>query len=128
MYDVPMLFDAPSNGVPVHGLWTYGHHCGAGGSGNPTDPTDAACMAHDACYAQAGFTPGSNFQGPNTQLQACNQQLCDAVRARQGSLIQKIRSKGPLVTSVYDAQEPGADGDINFYFTWAIAPWGNSCH
>jgi RHS repeat-associated protein len=119
---------APNNGTPVHGLWTYGHWCGSGGSGNPTDPTDAACMAHDACYAQAGFTAGSNFQGSNAQLQACNQQLCNAVRARQSSLIQKIRSKGPLVTSVSEVQEPGADGDINSYFTWAIAPWGNSCH
>ena len=37
---------APNNGTPVP--WTYGHYCGAGGSGNPTDPNDAACMAHDA--------------------------------------------------------------------------------
>jgi hypothetical protein len=125
---VPTGGFAPNNGTPVHGLWTYGHWCGSGGSGNPTDPTDAACMAHDACYAQAGFTAGSNFQGSNAQLQACNQQLCNAVRARQSSLIQKIRSKGPLVTSVSEVQEPGADGDINSYFTWAIAPWGNSCH
>ncbi len=61
--------NAPNNGTPVHGIWTYGHWCGAGGSGNPTDPSDAACMAHDDCYAQAGFTPGSNFQGSNAQLQ-----------------------------------------------------------
>ncbi len=114
--------------TPVHGPWIYGNWCGAGGSGTPIDPTDAACRAHDLCYAQAGFTPGSNFQGPNAQLQACNQQLCNAVRTRQNLLIQNSRSKGPLTTSVYEVQEPGADGDINFYFTRVIAPWGNSCH
>lgn len=65
--------------TPVHGPWTYGNWCGPGGSGTPTNPTDAACMAHDLCYDQAGLTAGSNFQGSNAQLQACNQQLCDAV-------------------------------------------------
>jgi hypothetical protein len=48
---------APNNGqVPVHGIWTYGNYCGAGGMGTPINGTDAACAAHDACYAQGGFT------------------------------------------------------------------------
>jgi hypothetical protein len=36
----------------VHGPWTYGHFCGAGGMGTPINGTDAACQQHDACYAQ----------------------------------------------------------------------------
>ena len=120
---------APSNGTPVHGLWTYGHHCGAGGSGNPTDPTDAACMAHDACYAQAGFSPGSNFQGSNAQLQACNQQLCNAVNARRNSLTQSLgHSWLPAVPPANVSSEISADQQISLYFTYAVAPWGNSCH
>ena len=125
---------APSNGfgqTPVHGLWTYGHWCGAGVSGNPTDPTDAACMAHDVCYAQAGFTPLSNFRGSNAQLQACNQQLCNAVNARRASLFQ---STGvgltwlPAVPPDNVMNEIKADQDISLYFTWGVAPGGNSCH
>jgi hypothetical protein len=126
--------EAPSNGfgqTPVHGLWTHGHWCGAGGSGNPTDPTDAACMAHDACYAQAGFTQMSNFQGSNAQLQACNQQLCNAVNARRASLFQSTgvgQTWLPAVPPDNVMNEIKADQDISLYFTWVVAPGGNSCH
>jgi hypothetical protein len=35
---------APNNGqVPVHGPWTYGNHCGAGGMGSDINSTDATC-------------------------------------------------------------------------------------
>jgi Phospholipase A2 len=64
MHDTLPPFITPNNGfgkTPVHGPWTYGNCCGPGGSGTPINPTDTACMAHDACYAQAGFTAGSKF-------------------------------------------------------------------
>jgi hypothetical protein len=61
-------FDAPNKPTPVHGPWTYGHFCGAGGMGTPINSTDAACQTHDACYNQAGFSPGSNYQNSNAQL------------------------------------------------------------
>jgi RHS repeat-associated protein len=126
---------APNNGVPVHGPWTYGHFCGAGGTGTPINGTDAACQQHDACYAQAGFSPGSNYQASNPQLQACNQQLCNSVRAQRTSLLS--HGAGPIRTSrgtsgtsnlsPGEYQEFQADNDINLFFTWLVAP-GNSCH
>jgi RHS repeat-associated protein len=128
---------APSNGqVPVHGPWTYGNFCGAGGMGTPINGTDAACQQHDACYSQAGFSPGSNYQGSNAQLQACNQQLCNAVRASNRALIQQAN---PLVQHTSRGSSPmgaftpaqaaqfQANSDINLFFTWLVAP-GNSCH
>jgi RHS repeat-associated protein len=122
----------PNNGfgkTPVHGLWTYGKWCGAGGSGTPINSTDSACMAHDLCYDKAGFSPGSNFQGSNAQLQACNQQLCNAVKARQNSLTQSLgKSWLPAVPPENVSNELTADADINFYFTWVVAPGGNACH
>lgn len=116
---------APNNGTPVHGPWTYGNHCGPGGMGPDINGADAACHQRDDCYDRGGFTMWSNFQGPNAQLQACNQQLCNAVRATRTSLaIPWLPSLAP--TSAL--QEDGADRDINTYFTWVIAPGGNSCH
>jgi hypothetical protein len=127
--------DAPSNGqVPVHGPWTYGNHCGAGGMGTPINGTDAACQTHDACYNQAGFSPGSNFQGGNAQLQACNQQLCNAVRGARQSIINQAGAAGSRTSrGVSPVYSPGqwselqADSDINLYFTY-IVPGANSCH
>jgi hypothetical protein len=58
-------------------------------------------------------------------LQACNQQLCNTVRARLSSLAIPWL---PSLASTSALQEAGADRDINAYFTWAVAPWGNSCH
>jgi RHS repeat-associated protein len=46
----------PPKPTPVHEPWTYGNWCGAGGMGTPLDSLDAACMAHDACYALNGFS------------------------------------------------------------------------
>jgi hypothetical protein len=122
--------------TPVHGPWTYGHWCGAGGSGTPNDPTDAACRAHDYCYDQSGFTPGSNFQGYNPALQACNQKFCDAVKARRQSLLDKTRVlPGPTWTGAYpvynqypQTSEMRADTQINLYFSLIVAPGGNACH
>jgi RHS repeat-associated protein len=127
---------APNNGTPVHGPWTYGNFCGAGGMGTPINGTDAACQTHDACYNQAGFSPGSNYQGSNTQLQACNQQLCNAVRASNQSLIQQAdslvqhTSRGSSPMGGFSPAQAGqfqANSDINLFFTWLVAP-GNSCH
>lgn len=126
---------APNNGqVPVHGPWTYGNHCGAGGMGNPINGTDAACQTHDACYNQGGFSPGSNFQGPNAQLQACNQQLCNAVRGARQSIINQAGAAGSRTSrGVSPVYSPGqwselqADSDINLYFT-SIVPGANACH
>jgi RHS repeat-associated protein len=115
--------------VPVHGLWTYGNWCGSGGSGTPINPTDAACMAHDACYAQAGLTAGSNFNGYNAQLQSCNQQLCNAVNTRRKSLAQSMgHSWLSAAPPANVTSEISADQQISIYFTSVIAPWGNSCH
>ena len=105
---------APSNGqVPVHGPWTYGHFCGAGGMGNPINGTDAACQQHDACYAQAGLSPGSKFQGPNAQLKGCNQNLCNAVRGARQSIINQAAARGTRnsreVSPVY---LPGQESEI----------------
>lgn len=76
---------APNNGqVPVHGPWTYGNYCGAGGMGTPINATDAACAAHDACYNGINLTADQYTSGNLTpgQVQGaagCNQQLCNAV-------------------------------------------------
>ena len=120
--------------VPVHGLWTYGHWCGVGGSGNPINDTDAACKAHDQCVDQGGFTPGSNYKGPNAQLQGCNQRLCDAVKSERQSIINQAAARGARtsrgVSPVYlpgQASELQADSDINFFFTWMVRP-GTACH
>jgi RHS repeat-associated protein len=122
-YIVPQI--APNNGTPVHGPWTYGNHCGPGGMGPDINGTDAACHQHDDCYNSGGFTPGSNFQGHNAQLQACNQQLCNAARARLSSLAIPWL---PSLASTSALQEAEADREINFYFTWVVAPGGDSCH
>jgi RHS repeat-associated protein len=116
---------APNNGTPVHGPWTYGNHCGPGGMGPDINGTDAACHQHDDCYDSGGFTPVSNFRGHNAQLQACNQQLCNAARARLSSLAIPWL---PSLASTSALQEAEADREINFYFTWVVAPGGNSCH
>jgi hypothetical protein len=58
-------------------IYHHGRWCGAGGSGAPTDTTDAACLVHDFLYAQYGFTAGSNYNGYNPALQEINQGLCD---------------------------------------------------
>jgi RHS repeat-associated protein len=130
-------FFAPSNPVPAHGWWHYGNYCGPGGAGTPGNPTGSACQAHDTCYTQGGFSPGSNLQGPNAQLQSCNQKLCDAVRARKSALLGPVAAS-PLrtsrgispasVLSPADYNELQAADDINFFFTWATAPFGSSCH
>ena len=92
-------------------------------------PTDAACMAHDACYDQAGFTAGSNLQGSNAQLQACNQELCNALRARRNALVQSLgHSWLPADPPANVSSELNADDQINLYLTCVVAPWGNSCH
>jgi hypothetical protein len=109
----------------VHGLWHYGNFCGAGGEGLPTNNTDTGCMFHDYCYFQGGFTFGSNFQGFNAQLQACNQLLCNGVRTRANQLLnQGIVNQGPFSPL---GPEYGADSDINYLFTRLISPWGNAC-
>ena len=133
-YQPPVV--APSNDqVPVHGRYTYGHFCGAGGMGTPINGTDTACQAHDACYSQAGLSPGSNFQGPNAQLQACNQNLCNAVRGARQSIINQAAARGTRnsrgISPVYlpgQESEIEADSDINFYFSFVVAPGGNACH
>jgi hypothetical protein len=103
--------------------------------GNPINGTDAACQQHDACYAQAGFSPVSNLQGPNAQLQACNQNLCNAVRGARQSIINQAAARGTRnsrgVSPVYlpgQESEIEADSEINLYFSLIVAPGGNACH
>lgn len=104
--------------------------------GTPINGTDAACQTHDACYSQAGFSPGSNYQGSNAQLQACNQQLCNSVRNSNQALIQQAdshvqhtsRGSSPMSGfSPAQAAQFQANSDINLFFTLLVAP-GNSCH
>jgi RHS repeat-associated protein len=114
-------------------LWFHGNWCGAGGQGNTIDATDAACKQHDECYSIGGFTLGSNYRGYNAQLQKCNQQLCDAVRARRAAILSNHEwPKGetlPFFVRPMRAQvEQRVDREINFYFTYLIAPGGSSCH
>jgi len=103
--------------------------------GTPINGTDAACQQHDACYAQAGLSPWSNFTGPNAQLQGCNQQLCNAVRSARQSIINQAAARGTRksrgVSPVYlpgQESEIEADNEINLYFTYMTAPGGSSCH
>jgi RHS repeat-associated protein len=128
----------PSDGdVPVHGLWTYGNWCGAGGSGTPINATDAACMQHDVCYGS--FTFGANYLGTNATLQGCNQILCNAVRGRATALIGQAQANAAAIGyNTSRGFSPGqfltpdqynelvADSDINLLFTSLVLP-GNSC-
>lgn len=62
------------------------HWCGLGGAGPTVNQLDAACQAHDACYANNGLTAGMNWGfGITPQsiraLQTCNQNLCSAAAA-----------------------------------------------
>jgi RHS repeat-associated protein len=89
--------------VPVHGLWTYGRYCGAGGSGVPIDKLDWACKAHDECYAANGLSVFSNFSPfPNQALQKCNQALCDAAKG-QGPSGYQIRTYFKNMPMPYNA-------------------------
>src|SRR5437868_5751823 len=76
-----------NGGTPVHGSWTYGHYCGAGGSGLPINDTDWSCAGHDVCFDMAGIDARAQQSGvynrmPQRQrnaMQQCNQNLCDNI-------------------------------------------------
>ena len=82
--DAACLWALTGSHTRVHGLYTYGNYCGSGGSGNPTDSADAACLAHDFCYANnnLSFSDNRNAGLSPSQaalLQGCNQALCTAM-------------------------------------------------
>jgi RHS repeat-associated protein len=55
------------------------NYCGPGGSGTPTNQTDAACAAHDRCYQNAGATFRNNIPfWPTSAQQRAAMQACDA--------------------------------------------------
>jgi hypothetical protein len=55
------------------------HYCGPGGGGVPVNALDAACAAHDACYAAAGISAANNAaSGSMTLQQAAAAQACNA--------------------------------------------------
>ena len=138
--DVPMAAwnYAAQQTTPVScSLWCYGNYAGPGGMGVPINNLDAGAMIHDSCYGDR-FSEYSNLTGyPNSQLQACNQQLCNTARDVMRQLAAKnnanstprARYLNPGVgLSPAEAAEFDAADQINEYFTLAIAPWGNSCH
>jgi len=87
----------------THGLWTHGNWCGAGGSGYPVDGHDTNCMMHDYCYAQHGFSPGTNFDtlslDQRAQLQGCNRQLCSSEKQLGGWTANQITGYFSIVPS-----------------------------
>jgi hypothetical protein len=103
-----------------------------GGKGTPVDGLDAACMQHDQCYAQNGFTAGSNFGAPNSALQGCNQALCTAAQTVQTQLVGSVAMHGPpvigpSVPSLNQANEYLNAGLIQSYFSLG-ALGQNACH
>jgi RHS repeat-associated protein len=123
--------------TPLSGPYQYGNYTGKGGMGIPRNNADAGALQHDYCYAQGGFSVGSNFGPHSAALQACNQSLCDtenSVRAglhakglaMQGG--QEVPGVGAEYSLTYsDFGEAAAAEDISDYFT--LAPFhGNGCH
>ena len=114
---------APSNGigqqVPVHGPWTYGNHCGAGGMGPDVNSTDAACHVHDDCFDAIHLTADQYTSGQASPAQvqgaaACNQQLCNSVlNVNRGSGV-------PL-------SQRWAGAEIILFFS-LTGPKGAQCH
>ncbi|HET9088311.1 MAG TPA: RHS repeat-associated core domain-containing protein [Acidobacteriaceae bacterium] len=82
---------APNNGLPTPSKFKATipgtNYCGPGGSGTPTDQTDAACAAHDLCYQNAGATFRNNipFWPTSAQqraaMQACDGNLCSTLNS-----------------------------------------------
>lgn len=115
--------NAPSNGigqqVPVHGPWTYGNHCGAGGMGPDVNSTDGACHVHDDCFDAIHLTADQYTSGQASPAQvqgaaACNQQLCNSVlNVNRGSGV-------PL-------SQRWAGAEIILFFS-LTGPKGAQCH
>src|SRR4051812_6487712 len=66
--------------------WFGTNWCGPGGSGPTLNELDKHCKAHDGCYDAHGLTWEMNANPflvtakQKRDLQACNQQLCNAAR------------------------------------------------
>jgi RHS repeat-associated protein len=107
--------------------WTYGHWAGPGGRGIPVNDVDAGAMVHDYCYAHAQggpLGPSSNLHAHNAALQACNQQLCDAMAPIAAG---KGQNMDENVDGSLGMTERNAAKDIIDFFTYA--PFhGNGCH
>ena len=79
------LIFTPENNQDPYRLFTT-RYCGPGGAGTTTGVIDAACKAHDECYAAAGLSANSTTSGAILSLnqasaaQSCNQALYDAAR------------------------------------------------
>jgi len=97
-------------------LYYHGNYCGAGGTGDPVDGLDASCMVHDFFYDKYGYSMGSNFQNPfsdldpDPTLQKINQGLCDGASTAGGF----------------------SGGAVQGYFTYGVTPItggsGVGCH
>jgi hypothetical protein len=96
----PLAPDAgsfPGYNSPFFGF----HYCGQGDlGGEPTNPTDACCQAHDCAYANAGLS-GANVnvkypgQGAGPAQRQADANLCNCVRAvlatNQGAYLRDIQ-------------------------------------
>ncbi|MEZ5710653.1 MAG: RHS repeat-associated core domain-containing protein [Blastomonas sp.] len=109
-----------AKGPPWHGNW-----CGIGGAGEAIDTIDAACRAHDQCYAANGVSALDNFTSSSEALQRCNQRLCNSARQiprpPSSNAIFRIRRSTPADDEYLAAQQ------IDSYFS-SFFMGDNACH
>ena len=120
----PQNDDIVVTGKKVHGIWTYGNYCGAGGMGTPVSSIDAACMQHDKAFGDSG-ADWTNMQSEAAwrRLNA-NQQR--AVRRANQALCNAMANIYPTIPW-WNVSQRTADSEINYYFHNSI-PVGAQCH
>ena len=112
----------------AHGPWHYGDWCGIGGAGGTTDAVDAACKAHDQCYAGNGLSSLDNYGAASGGLQSCNQALCDSVRRIPKPPAVHYGGVFSIRRTTRAEDEYFAARDINSYFSSSFLLGENACH